>query len=800
MAYYIKYTGFLCLLFSSKLLLGQFSVVGKIFDAKQKQIEFVTVKLLRDTLVINTVSSDSAGSYRFEGVPRGQYRLIFSRIGYQQYDSTFTFENDAYITATLYEDKRQIQGVTVIAKKPLIERKIDRLVFNVENSVMAAGGDALDALKVTPGVIVSNNFISMIGKGGMRVMIDDRIIPLSGDDLLIFLKTIKSDDIKSIEVISNPPAKYDAQGNSGLINIKLKKIKKDAWSATLRSTYTQATYAAGSLGASVAFQKNKLSLFASGGNTQGSTAPVYETSFFYPTQIWVDKNTNRDRYNNTGIRVGMDYKLTPKLSLGVQYLGNFNKKNTNETNKSVIGNKITGFTDSLINNIAKDRQQTNTHSFNFHVSSDIDSIGRKIALDFNYFSLTNSNSRNFTTKNYSADQASLLASFAANNIGQFDLENFSGGVDLEWPTKWINISAGGKFSASKNSSNTDYFETTTGLPIPNPLLSNAFVYRERIGAAYLSGNKKLNKSWEIQTGLRVEATQTKGISLTNNTTTKNSYVRFFPTAYISYTSPKDNVLQLNYGRRIERPNFENLNPFRIYNNRYQYMEGNPLLQPYYSHNLELSYIVKQNWVHTLYFTSVTDGIAGLVIIDPNTNIQANIMANYFAANTWGLSESYSINIANWLESANTFTLFYSKISSSNQFTEPTKSGLNSVISTTNNIVVNKARTFSFNINYAYTFKGVDNIYSNAAYSQLDIGLRLLLLKKQMQIGIVGNDILKSSIVKQTAFINKLQTNYKNYYDTRFFRISISYKIGSKILKVAQHAPRNKDEVKRANKK
>ena len=175
----------------------------------------------------------------------------------------------------------QIQEVEILAKKKLIERKVDRLVFNVENSISATGGDALDALKVTPGLKVQNDQISMIGKGNMLVLINDRPTQLSGDDLISYLKTLKSDEIKKIEVITNPPSKYTAEGNSGVLNIITKNAKKNTWNSTIRSVYQQATYATGSIGGNFNLQKNKLTFSSSINYLNGSNAPVETNNIFY---------------------------------------------------------------------------------------------------------------------------------------------------------------------------------------------------------------------------------------------------------------------------------------------------------------------------------------------------------------------------------------------------------------------------------------------------------------------------------------------------------------------------------------
>jgi outer membrane receptor protein involved in Fe transport len=790
----------LIVMFFGNDIYGQFVVSGSITDKTGKPVEFANVSLYRDSVLLKNFVSDSSGHYILSNLPGGSYSLQFSRIGFQRYDTGFLLNESFQNSIILKEDKNQLQLATVTAKKLLIERKADRLIFNIENAVLATGGDALDALKLTPGLAVQNDRITMIGKSGMRVMIDGRILLLGGSDLLSFLRTIRTEDIKSIEVITNPPPKYDAAGNSGLVNIILKSVKKNSWNGSVRSNYTQATYAGGLLGASFGYQKNKFTFFASGGHTRGSTAPIYETVFYYPNRVWADRNTNRDYYYNTGIRTGFDYKPNNGLTFGMQYLGNFNKKNTNELNKSVISNAITYNTDSLVNNFAQDRQKNISHSFNIHADKSIDSLGKKISVDANYFNFSRINARDFATRNYSADESVLFNYFSARNTGDFTIQNYSAKIDIDIPVKWLSLSTGGKVSFTRNSSAIQFFETTTGLPVPVTSLGNVFDYNENIQALYFSGNKKINKQWEVQAGLRMEATQTKGASPTQVETNKKNYTQFFPTAYLVYAPNEAHIFSLNYGRRIERPGFESVNPFRIYNNKYQYQEGNPLLQPYYSHNVEFSYIVKQNWINTLYFSKLSNGFSGVVLIDPATNIQANVILNYFETTSWGISESHTIKIKHWLESMNTANVFYSKSLSGSIFAPPNVNGMNAVIATNNNISINSQRTISLNVNYAYTFKGVANIYRNEAYSQLDIGMRFLFFDKTFQLGIVGNDILKSSIVKQTAFINSLKTTYNNYYDTRYFRISISYKFGNKNLKLAQRVAGNEEERKRAEKK
>ena len=247
----------LIILFQNQVF-SQIKISGQIKNEKNNPVEFIEIQLQnKDSIIFKSELTNAEGKFILE-TEKGEYSLLVRQLGGIYHKQKINVNQDTYIgIINITEKEQQLQEVVITSKKKLIEKKVDRLVFNVENSISASGGDAIDALKLTPRVKVQNEQISMIGKSGMLIMIDDRIIQLSGDDLINYLKTLKSDDIKSIEVITNPPAKYNAEGNSGILNIKLKKAKNDAWSASVRTLYQQASYPTGAFGTGYNLQKNK---------------------------------------------------------------------------------------------------------------------------------------------------------------------------------------------------------------------------------------------------------------------------------------------------------------------------------------------------------------------------------------------------------------------------------------------------------------------------------------------------------------------------------------------------------------
>lgn len=778
---------------------SQLTISGRVTDNKGKLIEYATIIVKQDSTLIGSTLTDSIGNYIIHNLNKGNYDVIYSFINSKTV-ITLNIYKDTSINVQLSSTNNQLGNVIVSAKKPLFERKADRLIFNIENSVTAIGGDALDALKVTPGIQVQNDQIKIIGKSNVAIMIDDRIIQLSGDDLINFLKSMSSDNIKSLEIITNPSAKYDAQGNSGLINIKLKKIKRDSWNATIRGRYVQTTYPFAGIGESFNYQKERLSLSNSLDYGQGSQKAIEEEKIFYPAQLWSGQNIRKDFLNYIGGRINVDYKFSPKWVMGLQYLGNYNKPNINDNNLTTISN-YSNVVDSSINTTGQNKRENQSHSLNWHSIIDIDTSGEKISIDFDYLKYKSSDNRNFYSNHLSKDNIIIPNTYdAANNTSNQNIDNYSGKIDIQMPLKWVNLIYGGKISFTKTHSNVAYFNTSSGIPIFDSSQSNSFEYTENTQALYISGNKKFGKDkWETQLGLRVEATQTNGNSLTYNQINKNNYTQLFPTAYITYAPNDNNTFSLNYGRRIDRPSYSDLNPFRWYTNPYSYFEGNPLLRPSYVNNIELNYIYKNAWVQTFSITQVTNGKEIIAIVNSNNNIQQWMRKNFYTSYTYNLTEGYSFHPTKWWESTNAINLYYTKTTSSLTITQPRLEGSNFYFSSNNALIVNKKKTILGEINYWFQSAGVSELDKNTYYSQLDIGAKLLFLKKKLTIAINAYDIFSTNRPIFTSYTNNIEIQNKNYYDEKRIRLSIKYSFGRSKLNIEQRTQSNEEERSRIGK-
>ncbi|MBV7441444.1 TonB-dependent receptor [Weeksellaceae bacterium TAE3-ERU29] len=792
-----KFSFFTLFVLASFLFSQEITIKGKVRDEQQLPIVYaeVLLKTEKDSLLSYTFSNDD-GTFNFS-VKKSDELLVLNieHFGQKLFTQNISPIKDIDLGTITVNNTLQLETLVAEGKKKLIQRKVDRLVFNVENSVSALGGDALDALRVTPGLRIQNEQISIIGKSGVSVMIDDKLVQLSGDDLVSFLRTINSDNIKSIEVITTPPAKYDAQGNSGIVNIKLKQPKKDNISGNLKTSYTQATHPLGSLGGGLNYQKDKLTVTSNVNYSNGSIAPYQEYTINYPNYTWFEKNEKRIFLNSLSGRVALDYKVSPKTTMGIQYLGALSKPIYKVTNTSHITKN--NVLDSLIITPSRLESQRKTHSLNFNSTTKVDTIGTQYAIDIDYFKFKSNLDNNFSTNTYFADNTPVANRYiSANNLSAQDIDIYTAKFDYEMPLKWINLSFGTKVSFINNSSQVSYFDKTKGNPIFDSSKSNVFNYKENTQALYVSGSKKLSEKWDLKLGLRLENTQTKGYSETLNQTNKNNYLKLFPTFYITYQATENSTWGLNYSRRINRPSYGDLNPFRFYSSKYNYSEGNPFLQPFYMDNVDFSLTYK-NYFGSLYANYLTNGFDQVTFVSSDNPIQKVIPYNFYKQLNVGTIQYYSFNKWYWLESNNVAIIYYSQTTSDLANTLPKIDQWTMSFNSNNSFVLNNEKTLRAELNFTYQSPSVAGSYNLSSYYYFDAGIKYSLLDKKLQIGLTATDIFRTNEQTFTQVVNGIKQQNYDYRDAQKIRLSLVWDFG-KSIKVAQREQSNEDEKGRAN--
>ncbi|WP_343586491.1 outer membrane beta-barrel family protein [Flavobacterium sp.] len=784
-------------LFQINVFGQQFSVKGKIINQNKTPLEFATASLLKgDKTLYLQASTDSLGNFILNP-EKGNYRLIIEQFGTEFNNKEIIVNQDLDLGIIEVKELVQLDGVTIKSRKKLVEQKVDRLVFNVENSVVTTGGTALDALKSTPTVRVQNETISIVGKGEVLVMIDDRLNKMTQEDLVAFLRSIPADNIKSIEVITTPPAKYEAEGNSGLINIKLKTAKANSWTANLGSTYVQRSYVSGNINGLFIYNYNKLSLQASINKGTDQFRTTSDNRIYYPNEVWKQDITTKSRTHLLSIGFGADYKLTENWTSGVKYLGSFNDRNA-ANNPLTTRYNTAGEINSYILSDVNAENKPKMNSINWNNVFNLNNEGKNITVDLDYFNYQKDDSRTFSGNEIDNQNENIPETyFAAINSNLNRLKNYSAKIDFSFPYSWANISFGGKGFYTNTKNNLTVFDNETGTPILDTNYSNIFTYKEYNEAIYFSANKKLSEKWETQIGLRTEATQTEGYSENLNQTNKNNYIKLFPTAYVTYNANDNNSYSLNYSRRIRRPDFDYLNPFVIRTSPFYYSQGNPFLKPSIIDNFEFSYIRNQKWVNTVYFSQVSNFGQELAIIDPETNITKSTPINYADTYQIGLSTYYNFNKYSWWNSFMGFNLNYQNVKSRTNLIASVD-GYNGYIYSNNDFTINQSKTLFLGLNYGLQLPGRYQVFNISTLNILDVSVKFLALKKNLSITLTGEDVLNAQKPLISYYSNGIKNTMKNYGDSRAFRIALSYKFGNQNVKSKERNFGNEEERNRAN--
>ena len=791
-----KFVFFIALFLFPVIAFAQLNVTGSVTDSDNKPLEFaeVIVQDNANTVISSGLSADT-GNFSLS-VPSGNYTLRILFMGAELYNKPVELTENRNLGTITLQASKQLDEVVVETKKKLVDRKVDRLVFNVENSVAASGGDVLDALKLVPRVKVVNDVVSIVGKGGISVMVDDRLMRLTGDELTAFLKSIKADDIKSIEVITNPPAKYSAEGNSGLINIKLKKTRADTWNASILGSYRQNSYATGSTNAMFNYQKDKFLLQSSVGYTNGAQKNTEEVLLEYPQYDWRDNVVRKNNFKPFNGRLGIDYKFSDKFTTGTQYMGSHSNSVSRENSNVDITDNTTRLLDSVINTRGNSKSINDYNAINYHAIYTIDTTGIKLSFDADYFNYITDSDNTFATNNFYNNGGIIPGSYlGANNVGSREVDNYSANADMEHPLKWLKLNYGARVSYTRTQNSFALYSLTSGLPVQDFTQSNQFVFKENTQAAFIDGSKEFGK-WEAKAGLRMENTRTKGTSITTGQENVIQYTRFFPTAYLVYNPNENHSFTINYGKRIGRPSYEYLNPFRRVDSPYSYTEGNPYLKPSYSHNIQFEYGFKDYYTASIYFSGTRGDFEEVTIVDPNTSIQQHVPLNFITNNNYGLSQYLAFEPLKWLKTNVSADVYYSKAKSTIPVTLQFLNGWNGEFRINNDVLLNEHKTFLFNMGYTYVTRGTANLDTNSALSYLNTSLKLLLLNKKLQFTLYGSDLLRSSKTTYSGFSNGVKNTYANYNDQRMMRLSVLYSFGGELKNINTRESKNSDEQNR----
>ncbi len=771
------------------------TIIGKVSD-NTAAIPFANVILkdITNKTVGGTTTTDE-GTFELKAT-KGNYILEISYLGYKTWVKEITISKNLNLGTIIIEENAQaLDEIVVKTEKRVIERKIDRLVFNVEKSVAATGGNGVDVLRITPGVQLQNNQVSILGRGATQVMINGRLSPLAGDELVSFLSGLSTSDIVKIEVITNPPAKYDASGNGGLINIILKKGTQNSWKNATTIAYHQNKYNFTTLNNNFFYNKDKVSVSASVNASLGDFENLEGLVINYPTNIWDINIDGKQQNDQLSGRFLFDYAISDNTTFGIQYLANTRQPGIDATTTSAIFDTNNTLERNLVNK-AKNDVDNNNHSFNLHLISKLNDAGKQISFDADYFTFTSDRNLDFNTELFDVSGNSQGISSSALNTSNQKIENFSSQLDMDLPLKKVAISYGLKASFTNTDSGVLFFDTLSGAPILDPNQSTDFKYEENVLAAYFSGNTKLNNKLMMQFGLRFEDTKTTGISADMNQENKNNYSKFFPTLFLSYAKNENNNFNFSYGKRINRPNFRDLNPFRFYINDNSYSVGNPFLQPSFSDNFEISHLYKNNWSTNFSLNITTDGFGVFFNTDVANQDQIVTRENYFKKYTYQIQESFSYSPFPWWKSQNDVRFLAHITALTKNIDAEINNGIQFYAESNHTFSLSKSTKLQANAWYS-SFHN-DGLFSLGQMFHLSFGVQHS-FKNNIKLSMLFSDVLNTGSLREyNSTVSGIDQRYCQNASSRNFRISLSYDFGNKKVTIKNRGFSNDDEQRRSN--
>ncbi|NIG54282.1 outer membrane beta-barrel protein [Chitinophaga sp. Cy-1792] len=771
---------------------GKISV--KISDNKGKPLPFANVLLRnsKDSSLIKGELSTETGACNFSEVANGSYYIQASQMGYNTFLSqAFTIDAahksiniDSISLAPL---NKTLQTVNVTAQKPFIEHEPGKTVLNVESSPTAAGNTALDLIKRAPGVHLDNNENVILQGKSVQVMIDGKLTYLSGEQLTNLLKTTPAENIAQIELMTTPPAKYDAAGNGGIINIKTKKGKLTGINGSVNGTYTQAYYPSGNVGANFNWRTEKFNLYGNGnlGRYRNHVDRVFHRTFEDSTGASALRQdiTQRNRFDDNSYKVGLDYFLTEKHTVGVLFNG-YNNAFRSEIPTTTKLYRPNMPPDSTLSSMTKNNNNFDNYSVNLNYKGVLDTSGKEISVDADYATFTNRR------------HMLLNDSMLDNHTGQF--HNMNGiqnntktnitikslKADLVWPLgKQGKLETGVKASFVTTNNKMLYDSLLQGKYVRAFTQSDEFDYQEDVYAAYGSYKKTIQKT-SFTVGGRFEYTRSHGYSHTMDSVVENNYLNFFPNINIEQKLNDKNKISLAFTRRIDRPDYGQLNPFLWYLDRYTFRQGNPFLKPQYTNNLEFSYVLKDKYIFTLGYSRIKNIIEEFLKQNDSTKTTLSTDLNYPHADFVHLAATVPVDVTKWWHMDNNGNFGYtSYLVQAGTGPLETRSNWNYDFNTTQTFTLPK--DYKIEVTGYYQSPFIFGIFTGKPQYNMNVGIQKAFWDKRATIKLNANNLLRNQVFQGVAKYQNLNMSIDNTWQYKQFGIYFSYKFGSNTIKAAR---------------
>jgi len=761
------------------------SISGTVSDADNGSVlQAVSIQLLTqsDSSIVTGGETDEAGKFTLENIKSGKYKLVANYVGYKKVvvsninvaGGPVTLAPILMTTGTITEQ------IEVNAEKPFIEFQPDKKVFNVEQGMTTTGGSVIDILKNIPGVTVDqDNNITFRGGSNVKVNIDGRPFGLNSSNLSTILEQIPADKVSSVELLTNPTAKFDAEGSSGIINIVMKKNENNE----------ELNGVNGSLSLNAGNKDKYNGSFSLSTRTKNYTlSGSYDARFFNmemtgynnrttfansTTSNILSLNTNQNRMRSNLVRAGIDWIINPQQNFSLNATYSNRKRNgggenltdiyensvltTDYINRSYNNNDGTTYGVSA-NYLLKFANPKQTLSSDFsYTKSDGDRTSTTL-IDY-YLPVNTPQGRNNQFSNEKEDEVNFQIDFTTP---------FNESRKLETGVKSI-------FRKTYEDSRSEDFDYNTNTFITGAN-SNIFDYQELISSAYIAYQDKIG-NFGYQVGLRGEQTNTKGNQITANSNFTKSYFSLFPNASVSQKLGETEEMQLSYSRRVRRPDLDNLNPFLNTSDPLNYQSGNPDLMPEYTNSFELNFIkyfTSAIITPSIYFRQTNDKISR-VRLQYDSLITLNTQQNFASSKSYGFELTMNANpIKAWMING---TVGYSKtVNDATNLTGQT----NEAYSWNGRMFTTLALPDDFGVQFTYLYSG-KNISAQGEidpFSSADISVKKDFMDKKLSLSLRVSDLFDSQKFHGTISDINFYDEFERRRDSRSVFLSLTYKFGT----------------------
>jgi iron complex outermembrane recepter protein len=779
-------------------------ISGTTADDQQKPLENVNILLLKakDSSLVKGFVTGANGKFEITA-PGGEYLLQYSKVGYQtKFAGPYIVtESQQSINAgiiVLTREFRSMKEIVVSARRPFIEQKLDRMIVNIENSIINAGNNGLEVLEKLPGLSVQpNGDISLKGRGGVKVYIDGRPSNLSGDDLANFLRSLTASQIDRIEIISNPSSMFDAAGTGGIINIRMKKDQKTGFNGTVSFGYAQGAYPKYNGSLALNYRNRKINIYANytGSLRRSLTDMTGERKFRDGSTVisnFIQEGRTIERTRSYNFRTGIDIFLNSRSTLGLLVSAldtRFTQQNNNQTRMT----GRSGMVDSMLFSFSDHLSKWNVFTSNINYRVRFDSTNRELTADFEISRYNRNNNQFF--RNLPADAEGNFTRPADTLTGLLPalLNLASIKVDYLHPLPGNSkLEAGLKSSWVSNDNDLAFFVHKGSGAQPDRNLSNHFIYEEYINAIYVNYARE-HKRWSYQVGLRAEQNRASGNQLTTGDKFTRNFFQLFPTAFLNFSASDDHQLGISYARRVGRPAYNIVNPFRIFRDPYTYSEGNPFIRPQTSNNFEFNYIFKNIIIVSLSYGNTNNSMTFVVRQNDVTKTTVETYDNLSKLQDAGLSVSANFKIARWWSCNNFVGAFYNHFEGVFSNTMVNNSGL--IFNASINHSITMPRNYTLEFGGFYLSDQPQGIITIAPQANFNIGLQKQVFQKRGTIRLSFSDVFHTQQWNRITRFANIDASFNTTWDSRQVRLNLSWKFGKQTVPAERRRRSSSEEEK-----